>query len=486
VHSRQKGVAELCGVFAVIGSSQAAAELYIALTHQQHRGQDAAGIATSGISGKLCVIRDKGLAADIFTEDKVSKLGGFMGIAHNRYPTAGYGDIKECQPFFLEKDGIALAFNGNIVNYPYLKKKMQQEGREFASNSDGELLLHVFSDAYKDSGFFGAVQEVQEKLIGGYSVVGVMEGKGIFAFKDPNGIRPLLFGKRGNGKGNNSGDTSYAFASESIALTVEGYNEIRDLKNGEAIFISKELEVDSRVVVAKTHSPCVFEFVYFSTVESKLEGIQIYDVRTRLGKKLADKVKEKWHGLEIDVIIPVPDTSRPAANSLAQELKVPYEEGLVKNRYIGRTFIMPTQKIREEALKLKLKPIEAVIKGKKVMVVDDSIVRGTTSKRIVRLLRDFGAEKVYLLSTFPPIRHPCLYGIDFTNEKELIAHDRTIEEVEKEIGADKLIYMDPEALKDAVGLPSLCMACITGGYPTPTERATEMKQQRQEDYARIK
>ncbi len=493
-HSRQRGVAELCGVFAVIGSSNAAAELYIALTHQQHRGQDAAGIAAAGTSGKLSVLREKGLAVDIFTEERIRQLGGFMGIAHNRYPTAGYGDVRECQPFFLEKDGIAIAFNGNIVNYPYLKKQMEKEGRVFISSSDGELLLYAFSDAYRESGFFGAVQAVQEKLIGGYSVVGVIEGKGVFAFKDPNGIRPLLFGKRGNGKGSkgskgrsgSSSDLSYAFASESIALTVEGYNEIRDLKNGEAVFISKEMEVDSGIAVAKTHSPCVFEFVYFSTVESKLEGIQIYDVRRMLGKKLADKVKEKWPGLEIDVIIPVPDTSRPAANSLAQELGVPYEEGLVKNRYIGRTFIMPTQKIREEALKLKLKPIEAVIRGKKVMVVDDSIVRGTTSKRIVRLLRDFGAEKVYLLSTFPPIRHPCLYGIDFTNEKELIANDRTIEEVEKEIGADKLIYMEPEALKEAVGLPSLCMACITGLYPTPTGHATEMKQQRQEDYARIR
>lgn len=477
----------MCGVFAVIGSSQAAAELYIALTHQQHRGQDAAGIATSGSEGSLNVVRSKGLAADIFTEDKVKLLDGFMGIAHNRYPTAGYGDVKECQPFFLEKEGIAIAFNGNIVNYAYLKKQMEKEGKTFVSNSDGELLLYAFSDEYKNSGFFGAVQAVQEKLIGGYSVVGVINGKGVFAFKDPNGIRPLLFGKRGNGKGRgDSHEISYAFASESIALTVEGYNEIRDLKSGEAVFVSKGLEVDTRIVNAKTHSPCVFEFVYFSTVESTLESIQIYDVRRRLGKKLADKVKEKWPELEIDVIIPVPDTSRPAANSLSQELKVPYEEGLVKNRYIGRTFIMPTQKIREEALKLKLKPIEAVIKGKKVMVVDDSIVRGTTSKRIVRLLRDFGAEKVYLLSTFPPIRHPCLYGIDFTNEKELIAHGRAIEEIEKEIGADKLIYMDPEALKESVGLPGLCMACITGVYPTPTEHATEMKQQRQEDYARIR
>ena len=484
-------VADVCGIFAVIGSKQAAAELYIALTHQQHRGQDAAGIATSEENGKITLLRDKGLAADIFPEDKVKKLDGFMGIAHNRYPTAGYGDIKECQPFFLEKEGISIAFNGNIVNYPYLKKKMEADGKKFSSNSDGELLLHVFSDTYLQSGFFDAVKAVQEKLTGGYSAVGLIEGKGIFAFKDPNGIRPLLMGKRvnsGNGRNSNEkgSDTSYAFASESIALSVEGYNDIRDLKNGEAVFITSDLMPESRIAIAREHRPCVFEFVYFSTVESTLEGRPIYDVRRRLGKKLADKIKEKWPELEIDVIIPVPDTSRPAANSLSQELGVPYEEGLVKNRYIGRTFIMPTQKIREDSLKLKLKPIEAVIRGKKVMVVDDSIVRGTTSKRIVKLLREFGAEKVYLLSTFPPIRHPCLYGIDFTNENELIAHGKTIGDIEKEIGADKLVYMEPEALKEAVGLPNLCMACITGIYPTPTEHAEELKAQRQEDYARIK
>ncbi len=470
----------MCGVFGVIGSRNAAAELYIALTHQQHRGQDAAGIATSDSSGKLNILRDKGLAVDVFTEERIKKLGGFMGIAHNRYPTAGYGDLAECQPFFLDKEGVGMAFNGNIVNYPYMKKKLESQGTKFFSHSDGELLLYAFTEAYERSGFFPAVKEIQETLIGGYSVVGIVEGQGIFAFKDPNGIRPLLFGKRVS-----NSETSYAFASESIALTIEGYGSIRDLKAGEAVFIGKDLNMESRIVVARQPSPCVFEFVYFSTVESTLEGIPVYDARRRLGKVLAEKVMKEHPDLEIDVIIPVPDTSRPAADSMAKSLGIPIEEGLVKNRYIGRTFIMPTQKIRENALKLKLKPIESVIRGKKVMVVDDSIVRGTTSKRIIQLLRDFGAVKVYLLSTFPPIRHPCLYGIDFTSEKELIAHERTIEEIEKEIGADKLIYMEPEALKEAIGLPNICMACVTGVYPTPTMHASEMQEQRQKDYARI-
>ncbi len=469
----------MCGIFAVIGSEQAAAELYIALTHQQHRGQDASGIATSNGSS-LKVFRGKGLALEVFDEETIKGLDGYMGIAHNRYPTAGCGDMKECQPFFLGKIGIA--FNGNIVNHAYMRKKLQSEGVIFNSESDGELILHVFSSAYDKGGFSNAVREVQEKLVGGYSVVGVIDGVGIFAFKDPYGIRPLLFGKRAN----NGVAPSFAFASESIALSVEGYGSIRDLKNGEAVFVSKSLEVQSEVIVSRTHSPCVFEFVYFASVESTLEGIPVYNVRRGLGKALAEKVKAKWPDLDVDVVIPVPDTSRPAAVSLATNLKVPYEEGLVKNRYIGRTFIMPSQKIRESALRLKLKPIESVIRGKKVMVVDDSIVRGTTSKRIVRLLKDFGAEKVYLLSTFPPIRNPCLYGIDFTDEKELIAHGKTIEEVEREIGADRLVYMDFEALKQIVGLNGLCMACISGEYPTSMEHAKETQEQRQKDYKKIK
>lgn len=474
----------MCGVFAVAGSKDAAAELYITLTHQQHRGQDAAGILTSDSSGKLGFVRQRGLAADIFGEETIRQLKGSMGIAHNRYPTAGYGDISECQPFLVEDRGIGIAFNGNIVNYPQLKRKMEAAGKVFMSSSDGELLLHVFSDAYSRASpgserFFAAVKEVQERLVGGYSVVGIVGGEGIFAFKDPYGIRPLLFGRRDNGS------VSYAFASESIALSIEGYSGIRDLGNGEAVFVGKGLDVAARVVVAREHKPCVFEFVYFSTIESVLEGIPVYDARKRLGEALASKVRREHPDLDVDVVIPVPDTSRTAANSLARALALPYEEGLVKNRYIGRTFIMPTQRVRENALKVKLKPIESVIRGRKVMVVDDSIVRGTTSKRIVQLLRDFGAEKVYLLSTFPPIRNPCLYGIDFTSEKELIAHGRSLSEIEREIGADRLIYMSPEDLKGCLGLKDMCMACVDGVYPTSTADARDMQEQRQRDYERV-
>lgn len=308
----------------------------------------------------------------------------------------------------------------------------------------------------------------------------MIANKGIVAFRDPNGIRPLLLGEKGL-----KGKKSYAFASESIALSIQGYEKIRDLRPGEAVFIDRELNVHAKIIKEEKAAPCVFEYVYFSTVESVYEGRPIYEVRKKLGEELAAKVRKHWPDLDVDVVIPVPDTSRTAASALAKALGVAYEEGLIKNRYIGRTFIMPVQKLRENAMKLKLKPIESVIKGKNVMVVDDSIVRGTTSKRIVELLRESGAKKVYFLSTFPPIRNPCYYGIDFQREEELIANNKTIEEVEKEIRADRLIYMDVEGLQKAVGTEKICTACITGEYPTTIEHSKELTELRKKHLAQI-
>src|SRR3989338_4490679 len=478
----------MCGVFAVIGVENAAAELYVGMVHLQHRGQDAAGLITFDFkdpNNGVKISKDIGLVSDVFTEQKLMALDGQMGIGHTRYPTVGVGDVKEVQPFFNRyPDGIALAFNGNIVNYLVLKEKLRMSRVYLSSNSDGEVLLQLFGDSYgSGSGngpeaVFRAVKDVHREVIGGYAVVIMIANKGIAAFRDPNGIRPLLMGEKSlNGK------KSYAFASESIALTIQGYENIRDLKPGEAGFVDSQLKVHSEVIQAAEPSPCVFEYVYFSTVESVFEGKQIYNVRKNLGHELAAKLKERWPELEVDVVIPVPDTSRTAASALAKALEVPYEEGLIKNRYIGRTFIMPVQKIRENAMKLKLKPIESVIKGKKVMVVDDSIVRGTTSRRIVELLRESGAKKVYFTSTFPPIRNPCYYGIDFQRKEELIAHGRTIEEVEKEIGADKLIYQDVEGLQRAVGTEKLCTACVTGKYPTTTEHTKELTELRRKHLA---
>ncbi|MBI2144528.1 amidophosphoribosyltransferase [Candidatus Woesearchaeota archaeon] len=482
----------MCGIFAVIGAENAAAELYVGMVHLQHRGQDAAGMITfdfNDAENGINISKDIGLVSDIFDETALHTAGGQMGIGHTRYPTVGVGDTKEVQPFFNRyPDGIGLAFNGNIVNYPLLKEKLRKERVYLSSNSDAEVLLQIFGDSYgkaKGDGaeaVFNAAKDVHKEVIGGYSVVILIASKGVAAFRDPNGIRPLVMGEK---RINGNGRKSYAFASESIALTIQGYESIRDLKPGEAVFIGKDLKAHSKVLTTGKPAPCVFEYVYFSTVESVYEGRPIYDVRKRLGEELAAKVKKRWPDMQIDVVIPVPDTSRAAANSLAKALGVPYEEGLIKNRYIGRTFIMPVQKIRENAMKLKLKPIESVIKGKNIMVVDDSIVRGTTSKRIVELLRESGAKTVCFLSTFPPIRNPCYYGIDFQRKEELIAHGKTIEEVEKELGADRLVYMDIEGLQKAVGTDQLCTACVTGEYPTTTEHAKELESLRKKHIAQI-
>ncbi len=477
----------MCGIFAVAGVENAAAEIYLGLIHLQHRGQDACGITTCDVkNGEVYRVKDTGLVSDILTEENVATLKGSIGIGHTRYPTVGVGDRREVQPFFVKKpDGIGLAFNGNVVNYPILKKKMMEEGRVYlTSNSDAEVLLQIFADEYEKQngtdGIFASVKKVYDEVIGGYSVVIVIAKKGILAFKDPNGIRPLIMGERqANGK------KSHAFSSESIALTIQGYNNLRDLKPGEAVFVDNDGKVHEKVLMTEKPAPCSFEWVYFSTVESVLEGKPVYEVRKKLGVALAEKIKRKWPELEIDLVMPVPDTSRPAANALAQALGVPYEEGLVKNRYVGRTFIMPVQKVRENAVKLKLKPIEATIKGKKVMIVDDSIVRGTTSRRIVQLLRESGAKKVYFVSTFPPIVSPCYYGIDFQHKEELIAGEKSIEEVEKAIGADKLIYMDVEGLETALGTKELCTACVTEKYPTPTKHTKELAELRKKHIAQV-
>ncbi|MBS3133097.1 amidophosphoribosyltransferase [Candidatus Woesearchaeota archaeon] len=477
----------MCGIMAVAGSEEAAAEIYMGMIQLQHRGQDACGITTCDVSsGEVFRVKDVGLVSEVFSKAKVSSLKGTIGIGQTRYPTIGVGDRREVQPFFVKKpDGLGLAFNGNVVNYPLLKKKLREERRVYlTSNSDAEVMLQVFADEYEKNigveGIFNSVKKVHDEIIGGYAVVMIIANKGILAFKDPNGIRPMVSGEKYlNGK------KSVAFASESTALAMQGYSNIVDLKPGEAIFADDKGNVEKRIIDANSHAPCVFEWVYFSTVESVIEGKPVYEVRKKLGEQLAEKIKKKWPGMEIDLVMPVPDTSRPAANSLARALGVPYEEGLIKNRYIGRTFIMPVQKMRDDAVKLKLNPVESTIKGKNVMVVDDSIVRGTTSRRIVKLLRNSGAKKVYFLSTFPPIISPCFYGIDFQRKEELIAANKTIDEVEREIGADKLIYMDVEGLEKALGTKELCTGCLTEKYPTSTKHAKELAELREKHIAQI-
>lgn len=482
----------MCGIMGVIGSDCASRELAIGLLHLQHRGQDAAGMITFDFDhaedeSGIFVKRSEGLVSGIFTEQVVKSLRGSMGVAHVRYPTSGFNRECETQPFFVHHpDGIAIAHNGNIVNSHELRRKLKVEGRRhLSSTSDTEALINLFAEEYsKGDGLdsiFKAVEHLFNVAVGSYSVVCMIAGKGILAFRDPKGIRPLLIGKKkssGNLKSFFDEKPAYYVASESIALSILGCEEIEDIKPGEAVFIDSNLEVHRRQISEEPHAHCIFEYVYFATVESFLEKKHVYEVRYNLGKELAKKVREHINMDDIDIVIPVPDTSRPAAAALARELQKPLEEGLVKHRYVARTFIMPLQSTRDSAVMLKLKPISYILKGRNVLVVDDSIVRGTTSKKIISMIRSAGAKKVYFVSTFPPIRSPCYYGVDFQSRGELIANNRTIKEIERELGADKLIYIDKESLVRASGFNDLCMACITGDYPTKIDGSEELEKQR--------
>jgi len=477
----------MCGIYAAVGVENASAEIYLGLMHLQHRGQDATGIITyNSSSGEVHRAKNTGMVSDVLTEEKLKRLDGMSGIGHTRYPTVGTGDIREVQPFFIKKpDGIGLCFNGNIVNYPLLKKEIREKERVYlTSNSDAEVLLHLFASEYekKDGieGIFSAVERIHNDAIGGYSVSMIIANRGVLVFKDPNGIRPLAMGEKTvNGK------KSVAFASESIALSINGYSNVTELKPGEVIIAEHNGKVHRRIIKAGKPAPCIFEWVYFSTAESTIAKVPVYDFRKTLGDYLAATVKAAIPKMDIDVVIPVPDTSRTAAIHLARTLNLPFEEGLIKNRYVHRTFIMPIQSTRENAVKLKLKPIESVIKGKNVLVVDDSIVRGTTSRRIVKLLRETGAKKVYFVSTYPPIKNPCYYGIDFQRTSELIAAGRTVEEIEKEIGADKLIFIDVKGLETALGSKNMCKACVSDEYPTSLDSAKELTKLREEHLAQI-
>ncbi len=488
----------MCGIIGIIGSDQAAKELVIGSMHLQHRGQDAAGILVFDFNhddneSGVKIFKNHGLISQIFSEDNLKDFKGSMGIAHCRYPTSGFSHDSELQPFFLHyPDGIGMAHNGNIVNYVLLRKKLKEEKRRYlASNSDTEALANVFAEEYSKEAngpdsIFNAVEWIFNNVFGSYSVVSMIADKGLLAFRDPNGIRPLVFGKRKSSPNSLKkfidDKPTYCFASESIALSILGFEDIEDVKPGEAIFIDKDLKVHRKQIVEKKHAHCIFEYVYFATVESEIEGKHVYELRYNLGKELAEKIRKHIDLDEIDIVVPVPDTSRPAAAAIARDLGKPLEEGLVKNRYVARTFIMPSQTMRENAVSLKMKPISYILKNRKVLIVDDSIVRGTTSKKIISMVRQAGAKKVYFVSTFPPIRHPCYYGIDFQSRGELVASNKTIEEIERELGADKLIYIDEKSLVKAAGFEDLCMACITGEYPTSISGSEDIEKQRLEHH----
>ena len=441
----------MCGVVGIVASQPVNQEIFDALTVLQHRGQDAAGMMTC--EGALFSLKKgNGLVRDVFRTRHMRRLKGNMGIGHVRYPTAGTSSEAEAQPFYVNSPfGIALAHNGNLTNAIQLQSELFKEDlRHINTGSDSEVILNVFAHELQQAcdmhltpeAIFKAVKGVYKRCRGGFAVVAVIAGHGVLAFRDPFGIRPLIYGQRQGAK-----QTEIMVASESAALTALGFQIIDDVQAGEAIFIRTNGEVIRQSCVEKPQlSPCLFEFVYFARPDSIIDKISVYKVRKNLGKCLADKILRTWASHDIDVVIPIPETSRNAAIPLANSLSVELREGFVKNRYIGRTFIMPGQASRRKAVHQKLSVIELEFKNKNVLLIDDSIVRGTTSKEIIQMARNAGAKKVYFASSSPPVRFPNIYGIDMPCKEELIANDHSIEEIEKAIGADKLIYLDLDDL----------------------------------------
>ncbi|MDM1707077.1 amidophosphoribosyltransferase [Thiopseudomonas alkaliphila] len=446
----------MCGIVGIVGKSNVNQALFDALTVLQHRGQDAAGMVTSQ-GGRLYLRKDNGLARDVFRTRHMKELIGSIGIAHVRYPTAGSSSMAEAQPFYVNSPyGITLAHNGNLTNVEQLTKEIYEADlRHVNTNSDSEVLLNVFAHELAarnklqpdKEDVFATVSRVFERCQGGYAAVAMITGYGIVAFRDPNGIRPVVYGQRQTEQG-----IEYMVASESVALDVLGFSLIGDLAPGEALYLTEQGELHTRQCAkAPKLSPCIFEYVYLARPDSILDGVSVYKARLRMGEKLAEKILRERPEHDIDVVIPIPDTSRTSALELANILGVKFREGFVKNRYIGRTFIMPGQAARKKSVRQKLNAIEQEFKDKNVMLVDDSIVRGTTCRQIIQMARDAGAKNVYFCSAAPAVRYPNVYGIDMPSVHELIAHNRTTEEVAELIGADWLLYQDLEDLKEAVG-----------------------------------
>jgi amidophosphoribosyltransferase len=467
----------MCGIIGIAGNTEVASALYDGLTVLQHRGQDAAGIATADGS-HLRVHKGNGLVRDVFDTKAMQQLQGRVGIAHCRYPTAGNAGADEAQPFYVNSPyGIALAHNGNLINTDALRREVfEQDRRNVNTDSDSEVLLNVFAhelDTQKSltpGAVFRAIEGVNRRARGGYAVVCTVMGLGLVAFRDPHGIRPLVLGKRTTAAGD-----EYAVASESVALDILGFQRMRDVEPGEAVIATARGELFTQACAPpRQHAPCIFEYVYFARPDSMMDNISVHKARMRMGVKLGEKILRLRPDHDIDVVIPIPDTSRDAALEMANVLGVKYREGFIKNRYVGRTFIMPGQGERTASVKRKLNPIPLEFNGRVVLLVDDSIVRGTTSKQIVQMARDAGAKKVYLASAAPPVRHPNIYGIDMPSFDELVAHGRSEEEIQQILGCDWLIYQDLKDLEDAVSGPKHLIehfdsSCFDGKYVTGIE-----------------
>ncbi|ORU92782.1 MAG: amidophosphoribosyltransferase [Cycloclasticus sp. symbiont of Poecilosclerida sp. N] len=477
----------MCGIAGVVAHQNVNQELYEALIVLQHRGQDAAGIVTCEGS-QLHLRKANGLVRDVFRTRHMLELTGNMGIAHVRYPTAGCSSSAEAQPFYVNSPfGITLAHNGNLTNAAALKQELfTEDQRHINTSSDSEILLNIFAHELQRLGklkldendVFKAVSALHRRCEGAYAVVAMITGFGVVGFRDPNGIRPICFGVRESKLGRD-----YMIASESVAMDAQGFKLTRDIAPGEALFIKKNGVIHTKQCALNPRlTPCIFEYVYLARPDSIVDEVSVYKSRLRMGEKLAEKIMRLRPQHDIDVVIPIPDTSRTSALQLANRLDVKYREGFIKNRYIGRTFIMPGQQERKKSVRRKLNAIDLEFKSKNVLLVDDSIVRGTTSSQIIKLAREAGANKVYFASAAPPVRYSNVYGIDMPAVEELVAHDKTISEIEQAVGADWLIYQDLEDLFESVRkhnpkIKDFDAACFNQRYVTGTVKDEYLKEQ---------
>ncbi|WP_295625161.1 amidophosphoribosyltransferase [uncultured Nitrosomonas sp.] len=468
----------MCGILGIVAKSPANQLLYDGLLMLQHRGQDASGIVTAQ-GNTFHMHKGLGLVRDVFRTRNMRALTGNMGIGHARYPTVGSArSPAEAQPFYVNSPfGIVLSHNGNLTNADQLNQELfRADLRHVNTNSDSEVLLNVLAHELQEStrncqldptAIFAAVAGVHKRCKGAYAVVAMIAGYGLLAFRDPCGIRPLVFGTAANEMGD-----EYLVASESVALDTLGFKLIRDIEPGEAIFIDEDGNFYNKQCANNASlNPCIFEYVYLARPDSVIDGISVYETRLNMGEYLAEKIKRSMSHLNIDVVIPIPDSGRPCALQLANCLGVNFREGFVKNRYVGRTFIMPGQQQRRKSVRQKLNAMGIEFRGKNVLLVDDSIVRGTTSREIVQMAREAGANKIYFASAAPPVRHPNVYGIDMPTRQELIATDRDTDEICTEIGADYLIFQELDALNHAVSVVSPTVkkfetSCFDGVYIT--------------------
>lgn len=470
----------MCGIVGIISHQPVAEALYDSLIHLQHRGQDAAGILTC--QQRFDYVNGKGLVQEIFNKENIQTLKGNLGIAHTRYPTAGSSNLSDIQPIWVGSPrGIALAHNGHLVNYQEVADYLSiHKKRHLNSSMDSEVLLHLLAEGLEvhnqvggmDEAFFDilcdVILSISETVKGAYSIVSVILGKGILAYRDPHGIRPLVTGE----KINEQGQKACIFASENTMFSSLGFKATGDLQNGELVFVNLQGKMFRKVLTNKPFRPCIFEYVYFARPDATLDAVNVYRSRMRMGQNLAKQWKEKYPNLLPDVIIPIPFSANTAAIVMAKELGVLYSEGLYKNPFIGRTFIMSDNKKRSQQLRYKLSPQRIEIQNKKVLLVDDSIVRGNTSLEIVKMIRENDPKAVYFASACPPIRHPCFYGIDLPSDKELIAANFYEESIRRHLNVDVLLYQTQKALVEAVtrkgehGIEIPCMACMNGKYIT--------------------